>query len=255
MSDSENEDSGVDEEEEEEEEAVSLAAKRKKIPVPLKRSGTASDEEDDLVEEEGEEEREDTSIGEAPSEMDTDENEDEEEDSDDDGSDSDLDVPSAPKQGGLGSLSEGIETFSDDGSDGSKSDDDDDGENYLQKFDAEVNTNYILQFHPECVKRNYVEVLALCVVQRDSSNCIVDALHRTIPFLTKYEKTRILGVRAKQLNSGAPSAVTFHKDIIDGNIMAAMELAQRKIPFIISRPIPGGKTEYWRVTDLEDISF
>jgi hypothetical protein len=34
-----------------------------------------------------------------------------------------------------------------------------------------------------------------------------------------------------------------------------MELKQKRIPFIIRRPLPNGGSEYWRVQDLEDISF
>ena len=30
-----------------------------------------------------------------------------------------------------------------------------------------------------------------------------------------------------------------------------MELKEKKIPFIIKRPIPGGGSEYWNVKDLE----
>ena len=32
--------------------------------------------------------------------------------------------------------------------------------------------------------------------------------------------------------------------------IAQMELDQKKLPFIIRRPIPGGGSEYWRLKDL-----
>jgi hypothetical protein len=34
-----------------------------------------------------------------------------------------------------------------------------------------------------------------------------------------------------------------------------MELNQKRIPFIIKRPIPGGGCEFWRVSDLELVDF
>jgi DNA-directed RNA polymerase I, II, and III subunit RPABC2 len=134
-------------------------------------------------------------------------------------------------------------------------DDDDDGEQYLQKFDQSVNDNYILNFHPESVLQNYDEILSMTKVVRNSDGVIVDKLHRTIPYLTKYEKARILGQRAKQINSGAYPFVKVPENVIDGYIIAEIELKQKRIPFIIRRPLPNGGSEYWRVQDLEDISF
>jgi len=130
-------------------------------------------------------------------------------------------------------------------------DNDDDDENYLQKFSREINKQYIEREHPECVFHNYNEISTLSKIIRDKNNNIIDPLHRTIPFLTKYEKTRIIGQRAKQINSGAKPFVNVPQHIIDGYIIAELELKQKKIPFIIKRPIPGGGSEYWNVKDLE----
>jgi len=134
-------------------------------------------------------------------------------------------------------------------------DDDDDGEQYLQKFDQSINDNYILNFHPESVLQNYNEILSMTNVVRNNDGIIIDKLHRTIPYLTKYEKARILGQRAKQINSGAYPFVKVPENVIDGYIIAEMELKQKRIPFIIRRPLPNGGSEYWKVQDLEDISF
>ena len=84
---------------------------------------------------------------------------------------------------------------------------------------------------------------------------IVDDLNKTIPYLTKYEKARILGQRAKQLNSGATPFVKVPENVIDGYIIAELELKQKQLPFIIRRPMPSGGSEYWSIKDLEDISF
>lgn len=133
--------------------------------------------------------------------------------------------------------------------------DDETGEQYLQKFDKEVNKNYIMDFHPECVLHNYDEIAALTNVVRDKNNVIIDPLHKTIPFLTKYEKARILGQRAKQINSGATPFVKVPENVIDGYLIAELELDEKRIPFIIRRPLPNGGSEYWNIKDLEIIGF
>ena len=128
-------------------------------------------------------------------------------------------------------------------------------ENYLQKFDQDVNKNYIHDFHPECLNHNYDEVSKMTNIIRNNSNIIVDPLHRTLPFLTKYEKARILGQRAKQIETGAKPLVKVPENIVDGYVIAELELREKKIPFIIKRPIPGGAFEYWSLKDLEIIGF
>lgn len=132
---------------------------------------------------------------------------------------------------------------------------DDVDDNYLQKFDNELTKNYIVDFHPECLHNNYDEIEKLSHVIRNSSNIIIDPFHKTLPFLTKYEKTRILGQRAKQIETGSKPLIRVPENIIDSYIIAELELKEKKIPFIIRRPIPGGAFEYWKLKDLEIISF
>ena len=128
-------------------------------------------------------------------------------------------------------------------------------EDYLKKFDSDMNRNYIAETHPECILHNYDEIQALTKVVRDKNGMIVDPLHKTLPFLTKYERARILGMRAKQINSGAIPFVKVPENVIDGHIVAMLELKQKRIPFVIRRPLPNGGSEYWNLKDLEDISY
>jgi len=134
-------------------------------------------------------------------------------------------------------------------------DDEELNENYLQKFDKELTKNYIMDFHPECLNHNYDEIKSLSIVTRDENNIVIDPLHKTLPFLTKYEQARILGQRAKQIECGAKPLVKVPENIIDSYIIAKLELEQKKIPFIIRRPIPNGSCEYWNLKDLEMIAF
>ena len=136
-------------------------------------------------------------------------------------------------------------------SDEDEDEDDDDDENYLQKFNENLKRNIINENHPELQFHNYEEINNLTTVVRDDTGKIVDPLHRTLPFLTKYEKSRILGERATQINSGAKPFIDVEPNVIDGYLIALAELEQRKIPFIIKRPLSNGGCEYWKLKDLE----
>jgi DNA-directed RNA polymerase subunit K/omega len=202
-------------------------------------------EDDEDQDQEEEEEEEEDEVPDADEKSNPDENEEEEDEDQAGDDDDDDDEPTAtiPQLGGSG--------------DGNDDDDEDDDINslYLQKFNTEINKNYILDFHPECSANNYDEISVLTRVVRDKNNNIIDNLHKTIPFLTKYERTRILGQRAKQINSGATAFVKVPENVLDGYLVAEMELAQKRIPFIVRRPTPGGGCEYWNLKDLEIVSF
>lgn len=134
------------------------------------------------------------------------------------------------------------------------SDDDDTDEeddDYLQKFSHHINTNHLEKLHPGIQSCNNDEVVALSRVVRDAKGRICDPMHTTAPFLTKYERARIVGARAEQLDRGAVPMIKLDPEIINGRVIAQMELEQKKIPFVLARPLPNGKTEYWRIEDLE----
>jgi DNA-directed RNA polymerase I, II, and III subunit RPABC2 len=141
----------------------------------------------------------------------------------------------------------------DDDDDDDDDDEDDYDENHLQKFDSEAKKKYIASFHPESLSYNNEETESMSRVTRNDSGTIIDPFHKTLPFLTKYEKTRILGIRTKQLNEGAKPYVDVNPTIIDGYIIAQLELEHKKLPFIIRRPMPNGSSELWRLQDLEII--
>lgn len=129
---------------------------------------------------------------------------------------------------------------------GNDSEDDD-----LQKFNDTDKDDIITNFHPELYSHNYDEIQTMTKVVRDNNGVIVDPLHKTLPFVTKYEKARILGERTKQLNAGAQSFVEVDDNVIDGYLIALKEFEEKKVPFIIKRPLPNGGCEYWKLSDLE----
>lgn len=125
-------------------------------------------------------------------------------------------------------------------------------ENYLQKINDNMKSNIITEFHPQLKPHNYEEIQLLTKIQRNKNGDIVDDLHKTTPFMTKYERTRILAERTVQINSGAQTFLDeLDIEIIDGYLIALEELTQKKIPFIIKRPLPNGSFEYWNANNLE----
>jgi len=155
-------------------------------------------------------------------------------------------------QSGMIGIPHGLEHS--DSSDDSESDDEyttNNNNGYFQKLDKNIRKNYITEYHPEVLIHNYDEIMNMARVVRDKNGVIVDELHRTIPIMTKYERTRILGQRTKQLNEGAKPMIKVNSTVIDGYLIALKELEQKRIPFIIRRPLPNGGSEYWRVQDLE----
>ena len=149
-------------------------------------------------------------------------------------------------------------------------DDDDDGddgaptkiekpcEHYVEenfkKFTTNLDHKLIMSVHPREKAINYDEVKLLCTIKRNSDDLIEDPIHTTVPILTKFEYTRVLGVRATQIENGAPLFISVDESIIDSYVIARMEVEAKKLPFIIRRPLPGGKMEYWRLADLENLN-
>eukprot|EP00163_Fabomonas_tropica_P006003 TRINITY_DN15637_c0_g1_i2.p2 TRINITY_DN15637_c0_g1~~TRINITY_DN15637_c0_g1_i2.p2 ORF type:complete len:131 (+),score=22.83 TRINITY_DN15637_c0_g1_i2:174-566(+) len=72
----------------------------------------------------------------------------------------------------------------------------------------------------------------------------------TTRYMTKFERARILGVRALQISMNAPVMVE-----VDGESdplqIAIKELHAKKIPLVIRRYLPDGTYEDWPINELE----
>lgn len=110
----------------------------------------------------------------------------------------------------------------------------------------------LYKHHPECIL-DYQETIATKLPLQSvppNLNEQPDPAHRSQPFLTLYEKTKILGFRTNQLAQGARAFITVPPHITSTLEIARLELEQRRLPFIIKRPMPDGTFEYWRLSDL-----
>lgn len=150
---------------------------------------------------------------------------------------------------------EGDEDEDDEDDDDDENDEDDEDDEELKKLEADINTDTLIIHHPELLQSSYKEINALSKISRDKNGQIIDPLHRTVPFLTKYERARVLGIRIKQLNNDADPFIDVPPNTIDARFIAEQELLERSIPFIIRRPLPNGGNEYWKLSDLEVIEY
>ena len=72
----------------------------------------------------------------------------------------------------------------------------------------------------------------------------------TLPKLTKYERVRLIGTRAKQISLGAKVMVKNTAGLNPIEI-AKLELEHRMIPMKVKRVLPDNKIEIWKLSELE----
>ena len=119
----------------------------------------------------------------------------------------------------------------------------------------------LFEFHPEC-QIDYIEsiVSKLNIISGEPGSGVagdtnseikgLDDNHKTFPFLTNYEKTAIIGLRSEVLSRGGQPYIVVPTYVTDIREIARMELEQKRLPYIIKRPLPNGSYEYWRLADL-----
>lgn len=83
----------------------------------------------------------------------------------------------------------------------------------------------------------------------DSEKRIPDDKRSTTPYMTKYERARVLGTRALQISMNAPVLVDLEGET-DPLQIAIKELDQKKIPLTIRRYLPDGWYEDWTCEEL-----
>ena len=89
------------------------------------------------------------------------------------------------------------------------------------------------------------------VTNHEDYLAIAENTRTTLPYITKYEKTRVFSVRAQQLANGAPAMVAHSFDNVRDIVKE--EWKQKKIPFIVRRYTPNGKYEDWKVHELSEL--
>jgi DNA-directed RNA polymerase I, II, and III subunit RPABC2 len=72
----------------------------------------------------------------------------------------------------------------------------------------------------------------------------------TLPKLTKYERVRLIGTRAKQISLGAKVMIKNTTGLNPIEI-AKLELEHKIIPMKIKRVLPDNKVEIWKLSELD----
>lgn len=78
---------------------------------------------------------------------------------------------------------------------------------------------------------------------------IPDDQRTTTPYMTKYERARVLGTRALQISMNAPPLVDLEGET-DPLQIAMKEFNQKKIPLVVRRYLPDGSFEDWTCEEL-----
>ena len=77
-------------------------------------------------------------------------------------------------------------------------------------------------------------------------------IFRSFPHGNKDKLLRLNEIK-RELNNDSKPYISVNENIIDNYIIANKELEEKKLPFIIQRPIPNNTFEYWKLEDLEII--
>lgn len=83
----------------------------------------------------------------------------------------------------------------------------------------------------------------------DAEKRIPDDKRTTTPYMSKYERARVLGTRALQISMNAPVLVDLEGET-DPLQIAIKELTQKRIPLIVRRYLPDGWYEDWTCEEL-----
>ncbi|KAF2751689.1 RNA polymerase Rpb6 [Sporormia fimetaria CBS 119925] len=78
---------------------------------------------------------------------------------------------------------------------------------------------------------------------------VPDDKRTTTPYMTKYEKARVLGTRALQISGNAPVLIDV-EGMTDPLQIAIKELREKKIPLVVRRYLPDGWYEDWTCEEL-----
>ena len=76
------------------------------------------------------------------------------------------------------------------------------------------------------------------------------SIKKSKPFLTKYEKAKLIGVRAQMISNGSRPMIVVPPHVTSTQEIAILELKEKKIPLLIRRYLPNKEYEDWRLEEL-----
>lgn len=82
-------------------------------------------------------------------------------------------------------------------------------------------------------------------------------VRKTLQYYSKYEYTALLATRAQQLADGARPVVSLEGILPSDPLfvwkVAEREIIEQRLPFLVHRRMPDGKSEFWSTQELEKI--
>ena len=103
------------------------------------------------------------------------------------------------------------------------------------------------------INDNHFDIQEKIHIERDENGDIksTDLGHFSSPAMTKYEITKVIGMRAQQIAEGSVPMIKVPNGMTDAIQIATLELRMKKIPYILKRTFSENHTEYWKLKDLE----
>ena len=156
---------------------------------------------------------------------------------------------------------ENVEDFEDIINDSEESEDDDD-DDIIEEHDDEEDSEEEEDSDDEkdIVEEEYIEEEEEIIEYK-----IEEKIKRSMPYLTKYERSNIISMRAQQIANNSLIFIDIntipqiekHMDkcinIKIATIIAKEELRLKKIPIYVERILPNGIIEKWQLSELKDI--
>ncbi|KAI0452170.1 RNA polymerase Rpb6 [Xylaria acuta] len=123
----------------------------------------------------------------------------------------------------------------------------DDGDDDFNRRGNDDEENVVISGDPSAIANNAQKGPAAHKSIKDKR--IPNEERTTTPYMTKYEKARILGTRALQISMNAPVLVDLEGES-DPLQIAIKEMNEKKIPLIVRRYMPDGYYEDWTCEEL-----
>ena len=130
-------------------------------------------------------------------------------------------------------------------------DDEDDEENILEadEDEEEDSDEHAMTIAQKLLMQKKQAVMS----QADVYRTYYTQEKQTSPYITKFERAKILSLRAQAIENGAIPFVAIDDSTEDPYSIAQREYDIKKIPYFIVRVLPNQEKEYWRLSDFKSI--
>ena len=111
-----------------------------------------------------------------------------------------------------------------------------------EELDEEDKIKEKIKIPPNITYSHYMDKMS-------KKNRVPNDKRKSRPILTKYEYTKLVGFRSQQIAEGVKPKIDVG-DLTDPYEIAKKEVEQKKVPFLIRRPINGNIYEEWSLKEL-----